>query len=68
MSENVDQLIRQITLLSSLDKKELFEKLGKGIPGIGLEHRSRHFIGESIKSTTINFAPTPGACPRCGRA
>lgn len=67
MSINVDQIIKQIILLSNLEKKELAEKLGKGIPGLGMEHRSGHFIGDSIKSTTINFAPLPGACPRCGR-
>lgn len=64
MSTKVNEIIHQILVLSNAEKAELLAKLSKGIPGVGLEHRGGDFIGGS---TTINFAPTPGACPRCGK-
>lgn len=67
MSTKVNEIIRQILVLSTAEKMELLQKLSKGVPGVGLEHRGGDFIGESTGFTTINFAPTPGACPRCGK-
>lgn len=68
MSIKVKEILRQILVLNNAEKEELIEILGKGIPGVGLEHRSGDFIGESSTGfTTINFAPTPGTCPRCGK-
>ncbi|MFB2700179.1 hypothetical protein [Aeromonas veronii] len=67
MSARVDEIIRQILVLSNDEKIELLQKIRKGVPGVGIENRGGGFLGESTGFTTINFAPTPRGCPRCGK-
>ena len=66
MSRKVDELIQQFIVLSSSEKQELMTKISRGQSGVGQESRGGVF-GESTGATTINFAPTPGTCPRCGK-
>lgn len=67
MSPKLVQIATAFMSLSDSEKAELLEffRLGPGGPGPG---RGSRIVNEEFgKSETINFAPSPKACPRCGR-
>jgi len=69
MSENVANLIKAFVLLSDTDKHQVFDLVKRIETGTQNEKRAvfESFGLDSARSTTINFAPTPGACPTCGK-
>ncbi|MCS6236031.1 hypothetical protein G3495_12985 [Shewanella baltica] len=65
MSPKLEQLIQQFLSLNPAEQQVLLSMIGKSRGSVsGIEHRSGGFLGES---TTINFAPAPGRCSRCGK-
>ncbi len=68
MREQLLLLLNTYTNLSASEKKiavDIIDKLinGSSSEKIALEHLSESFS----KATTMNFAPVPGVCPRCGK-
>lgn len=72
MREQLLLLLNSHTNLSASEKKlaiEIIDKLvnGSASEKIALEHFSDSLSSKSFDSTTMNFAPVPGLCPRCGK-
>ncbi|MPY26711.1 hypothetical protein [Shewanella sp. YLB-07] len=69
MTSNVESIINQFMQLSQAEQQQLMHmirtKRGDSLDGV--KHRGGDFFGDRIGSSTINFAPTPGSCPRCGK-
>lgn len=68
MSNKVENFVKAFITLNSAEKKQVLD-IVKALDGATPLNESRiikSFGLESI-SNTINFAPTPGACPTCGR-
>jgi len=69
MSNRVKNIISQFVQLTPSEQQEFIHILStktddsKG----GVKHRGGNIFGNKMGSTTINFAPTPGVCPRCGK-
>jgi len=68
MSKKVDDFVKAFVSLSDSEKRQVFQMVKVMETGSLQEKR---FITDSIGleslSTTVNFAPTPGGCPACGR-
>ena len=68
MSTKIENFIRAYTALTPADKKkvaEIIKALENSTP-INERDIIKSFGLES-RSNTINFAPTPGSCPTCGK-
>lgn len=65
MSPKLVQIATAFMSLNDSEKAELLEFFRAGPGGFG---RGSRIVNEEFgKSETINFAPGPKACPRCGR-
>lgn len=68
MSKKVDDFVKAFVSLSDSEKRQVFQMVKVMETGSLQEKR---FITDSVGleslSTTVNFAPTPGGCPACGR-
>ena len=69
MTSNIENIIRQFTQLTRTEQQELIYIIRTKTDGQGgnIKHRGGGVFGENMGPTTINFAPTPGRCPRCGK-
>lgn len=67
MNERVANFAKAYMALSTQERKEVIEIIRTIETGSEMEKKaiSKSFGFES--ATTINFAPTPGRCPACGR-
>jgi hypothetical protein len=68
MSKNVENILKAFVSLSNTEKNQLLSIIQE--VGLGGENRTRQIFesfGLESLSTTVNFAPTPGACPACGK-
>ena len=68
MSKNIENLIRAYTALTSTEKKKIAEII-KALENSTSINESAIFksFGFESRSNTVNFAPTPGSCPTCGK-
>ena len=68
MNPKVLNIVQQFMELSPSEQQELIHVAQTAMQGQrgGRENRDLTF-GKSESLTTINFAPTPGTCPRCGK-
>ena len=68
MSLKIENFIRAYTNLNSIEKKkvaEIIKALENSTPlNEGVIIKS---FGIESRSNTINFAPSPGSCPTCGK-
>lgn len=64
MDKKVAGVMRGFIALDSGQRKEFIEALNNYLSGKELLRKS---VDEAVRSTTINFGPTPGGCPCCGR-
>jgi len=71
MSPKLVKIATEFMNLADSEKAELiqFLRLGPSGPGgLGGPGRGGRIVNEEFgKSETINFAPGPKVCPRCGR-
>lgn len=68
MSTKIEKFIRAYTALTPVDKKkvtEIIKALENSTPTN--ERVIIKSFGIESRSNTINFAPTPGSCPTCGK-
>jgi len=63
MNSNLAKFIKAFTLLSDAEKREFEQTVKKIESATVLEKRA---VMESL-SSAINFSPTPGGCPLCGK-
>lgn len=69
MSKKIENFIKAFVALNPGEKRQVLE-IVKALDGASPLNESRiikSFGLESLGSTTINFAPTPGTCPTCGK-
>lgn len=68
MSKTTENFVKAFIALYSTEKKQVLEVL-KALEGATPINESRIIksFGLEASSNTVNFAPTPGACPTCGR-
>lgn len=68
MSKITENFVKAFIALDSTEKKQVLEIL-KALEGATPKNESIIIksFGIEASSNTINFAPTPGACPTCGR-
>lgn len=68
MSKKIESFVKAFVALNPAEKKQVLEiatALASSTP-INESRVIKSFGLESL-ANTINFAPTPGACPTCGR-
>ncbi|WP_405601557.1 MULTISPECIES: hypothetical protein [unclassified Pseudoalteromonas] len=68
MNQNVIKFVKAFQSLSASEKAQVIE-IAKALNDAGPINESRvmRSLGLEASSTTINFAPAPGACPACGK-
>lgn len=67
MSDRIENFVKAYMALNAQEKKEAIKIIKTIETGSEMEKKA---ISESLgieSATTINFAPTPGRCPACGR-
>lgn len=69
MSSKVENIVKAFLALSASEKRQVIEiaKALEGAAGPINESRIVKSFGLESLSSTINFAPTPGGCPTCGK-
>ena len=69
MSSKIENFVKAFIALSPAEKKQILE-IVKALDGATPLNESKIIksLGlESLNNSTVNFAPTPGSCPTCGR-
>ena len=67
MTSRVEEILRQFTQLSGDEKAELMHRVQGQLGRGSVKSRGNDIFGEKMGNTTVNFAPAPGTCPRCGK-
>lgn len=68
MSKKIENFIKAFVSLTPVEKKQIVEIINalNGVESIN-ESKVIKSFGLEVRSNAINFAPTPGSCPTCGR-
>lgn len=70
MSAKVKHFVKAYLNLNASEKMKVVEIL-RALQGAGGQINESQIIKsfglEDVRGTTINFAPTPGSCPTCGK-
>ena len=68
MSTKIENFVKAFIALNPAEKKQVVE-IAKALESATPINESRIIksLGMESLSSTINFAPTPGRCPTCGR-
>ena len=67
MTSRVEEILRQFMQLNGDEKAELMHRVQGQLGRGSVKSRGNDIFGESLGHTTVNFAPAPGTCPRCGK-
>lgn len=68
MSNKIENFVKAFITLNSAERKKVLDIIKALDSAAPLnEIRIIKSFGLESNSNTINFAPTPGACPTCGR-
>ena len=68
MNQRIQQVLQQFLTLSPTEQQALIQMaMQNGGHSIHTDVGGTELGYKSGRGTTINFAPTPGACPRCGK-
>ena len=66
MSNNIENFIKAFMQLSDSEKGQVYE-IVKTLETGSLNERQIAIEKFESNASTINFAPSPGACPTCGK-
>jgi hypothetical protein len=68
MNKNIQDLIRSFVSLNGHEKSQVINLIKTLETGTSGEKRMiTESIGMETFATNVNFAPTPGSCPTCGK-